>query len=90
MIRPDKCGFGGILADDMGLGKTLEMITYLYSEKGGCNIVICPASLVYNWESEFNKFTPQMKVCSIVGTAAEREELLNNVSEYDVVGVTAV
>lgn len=80
-----KLGFGGVLADDMGLGKTLEMITYLYSEKGGCNIVICPASLVYNWESEFNKFTPQMKVCSIVGTAAEREELLNNVSEYDVV-----
>lgn len=77
-------GFGGILADDMGLGKTLQMIAYLRSVKGGTHLVICPASLVYNWEAEFDKFAPDMRICSVVGTALDREKILEDWHYYDV------
>ena len=48
-------GFGGILADDMGLGKTLQVIVFLYDhyivqgENNRNTLIVCPASLVYNW-----------------------------------------
>lgn len=77
-------GFGGILADDMGLGKTLQMISYLCSAKGKTHLVVCPASLVYNWEAEFQKFAPDMRVCSVAGNAQERKSLLDEWQSYDV------
>lgn len=55
-------GWGGILADDMGLGKTVQALTMLQhyqSENGSLKaIVICPTTLIYNWENEIRKFTP--------------------------------
>lgn len=77
-------GFGGILADDMGLGKTLQMITYLSTRKGMVHLVVCPASLVYNWEAEFEQFAPKMRVATIAGTALERRKLLEEWQYYDV------
>lgn len=77
-------GFGGILADDMGLGKTLQMIAYLCSVRGMTHLVVCPASLVYNWEAEFQKFAPDMRVCSVAGNAEERKNLLDDWQYYDV------
>lgn len=83
-------GFGGILADDMGLGKTLQVITYLqseYEEKGSCqrpHLIICPASLVYNWESELQRFAPQLPVRVIAGTAAERKREIEAVEDGDI------
>lgn len=77
-------GLGGILADDMGLGKTLQMITYLCSQKGATHLVVCPASLVYNWETEFQKFAPSMRVCPVVGNAEQRRHLLEEWDSYDV------
>lgn len=70
-------GFGGILADEMGLGKTLQMITFLLSmrDEGGMEgpaLVVCPASLVYNWIEEFGKFAPGMSVCAIDGDRTQR------------------
>lgn len=57
-------GWGGILADDMGLGKTVQALTMLqhYREhNGGLKaIVICPTTLIYNWENEIKKFTPAL------------------------------
>ncbi len=57
-----KVNWGGILADDMGLGKTLQALTYLhyYKEQAGKlkALVVCPTTLIYNWENEINKFTP--------------------------------
>jgi superfamily II DNA or RNA helicase len=76
-------GFGGILADDMGLGKTLQAITYLLSEKnenkhvGKTSLIVCPASLVYNWKSEFEKFSPDLDVVVAYGTPEERLSLLH-------------
>ena len=78
-------GFGGILADDMGLGKTLQMIAFMRSKTGQPHLVICPASLVYNWVAELLRFAPDMKVCAVIGNAAERHELLRKYKDYDVV-----
>ncbi len=79
-------GFGGILADDMGLGKTLQMITYLESMKGkGTHLVITPASLLLNWQSELEKFTSSLKVLSLYGTKEYRLEMIKQINDYDVV-----
>lgn len=73
---------GGILADDMGLGKTLQAIAFLLSEQRGtleerrASLVVCPASLVYNWKSEFAKFAPSLEVAVVYGTPDERGRLL--------------
>lgn len=83
-------GFGGILADDMGLGKTLQVITYLqseYEEKGRHqkpHLIVCPASLVYNWESELQRFAPELPVRVIAGTAAERKREIAAIENGDV------
>ncbi|MEO9023046.1 MAG: SNF2-related protein [Ginsengibacter sp.] len=57
-------GWGGILADDMGLGKTVQALSMLlhYAEKneGLKALVVCPTTLIYNWENEINKFTPSL------------------------------
>lgn len=77
-------GFGGILADDMGLGKTLQIIAFLLSEWAeGINapqfaLIICPASLVYNWQNEMERFAPELTTVTVTGTAAERKETIKN------------
>ena len=81
-------GFGGILADDMGLGKTLQMISVLAAQKkeggDGTALIVAPASLVYNWQEEFNRFAPELSVCLAVGSQKERAEKLGRYREYDV------
>ena len=78
----DVNGFGGILADDMGLGKTIQTIALLEDAYGGeqkeqePSLIVCPASLVYNWEHEIRKFAPDLTIRSVVGNAGEREEIL--------------
>ncbi len=57
-------GWGGILADDMGLGKTIQALTmmehYCKENKSLKAIVICPTTLIYNWQNEIKKFTPTL------------------------------
>ncbi|HEY9340701.1 MAG TPA: SNF2-related protein [Hanamia sp.] len=57
-------GWGGILADDMGLGKTvqaLSMLSHFNEEEGRLKaLVVCPTTLIYNWENEIKKFTPSL------------------------------
>lgn len=79
---------GGILADDMGLGKTLQVISLLLSEKGIIKkpaIVICPTSLVYNWKSETEKFSPAISTLIIAGNAEQRFELIKTINNYDLI-----
>ena len=75
--------FGGILADDMGLGKTVQVIAFLCSEiqvKKDCSVlIVSPASLVYNWRSELERFAPELSVTTVVGTANERRGIINDV-----------
>ena len=80
---------GGILADDMGLGKTLQMIAHILArvEAGDTKptLVVCPASLVYNWTAELERFAPSLDVCAIVGTKAQRRVQIAGVAEHNVV-----
>lgn len=79
-------GFGGILADDMGLGKTLQMITLLLDDNGDKpSLVVCPTSLVLNWENEIKKFAPELTTLAVTGSAADRELLLSQAGNYRVV-----
>ena len=82
------CGFGGILADEMGLGKTLQIIAVLLAEKQegsiGTSLIICPASLVYNWAEEFKRFAPELTVCPVEGNQAERGEIIEHSGKWDV------
>lgn len=81
-------GLGGILADDMGLGKTIQTITLLLSEADQVDhpsLIVCPTSLVLNWQHELSTFAPSLKVLIITGTPTERLNLLSQVGDYDVI-----
>ena len=77
-------GFGGILADDMGLGKTLQVIVFLYAhyierqETHKNTLIVCPASLVYNWEREIHHFAPELTVYTVAGNVEERKSVLTH------------
>ncbi|MGP4061290.1 DEAD/DEAH box helicase [Halobacillus sp. H74] len=82
-------GLGGVLADDMGLGKTVQTITYLLHEKKQGlmtepAIIITPASLVYNWKKEIEKFAPGLSVQILTGDPTMRQEALANAPTKDV------
>ena len=57
-------GWGGILADDMGLGKTVQALSFLQFYRDTHDalkaIVVCPTTLMFNWENEIKKFTPDL------------------------------
>ncbi len=80
-------GFGGILADEMGLGKTLEMIAFLatvpHKAVGAPSLVVCPASLIYNWGDELARFAPQLRFQLILGSAGERATLRRDGMDCD-------
>ncbi|WP_409345618.1 SNF2 helicase associated domain-containing protein [Paenibacillus sp. MBLB4367] len=88
--------FGGILADDMGLGKTLQSIALMLSgkeelekrggdDKEGPVLIVSPASLTYNWRNELKRFAPALRTALAVGDKQDRESLLNEMADVDVV-----
>ena len=84
-------GFGGILADDMGLGKTLQTIAFLLSEMQEApenanrrSLIVAPASLVYNWESECARFAPELQTRLVAGTQEQRKEMIQNAGMQDI------
>ncbi len=80
-----KYGFGGILADEMGLGKTIQALTLLAMNPNKTHIVICPKTLIYNWDNEIKKYFPNMKVLIINGDGDKRKKLIKEAQNYDVV-----
>ncbi|MET0324250.1 MAG: SNF2-related protein [Ilumatobacteraceae bacterium] len=64
-----RLGLGGCLADDMGLGKTATTLAHLM-DRPGPHLVVCPLSVVHNWQSEAARFAPAMRV--VVHHGAER------------------
>lgn len=84
----DHYGFGGILADEMGLGKSLQALAVLKAvreeeaedpERPKISLIVCPASLVYNWLEEVRKFTPELRAVVITGPASARAGQLREI-----------
>ena len=71
-------GLGACLADDMGLGKTITLIAlHLHRRERrlahGPTLVVCPASLMGNWEAEIHRFAPGVAVRRFHGTSRDLE-----------------
>ncbi len=82
-----KIGLGGVLADDMGLGKTIQLIAlhlHRLEQATGPTLVVCPASLVGNWQREVAKFAPSLKVHRYHGP----QRSLKDVGRSDIVLTT--
>ncbi len=56
-----RLGLGGCLADDMGLGKTATTLAHLLTRPGP-HLVVCPLSVVHNWEAEARRFAPSLRL----------------------------
>ncbi len=82
-----KYGLNGILADDMGLGKTLQALAVIQKAKETDGpmptLVICPTTVVFNWESEIQKFAPTLSCLKLSGV--ERKQMFKKIPEYDVI-----
>ncbi len=71
-------GLGGCLADDMGLGKTIQVIALHLHRRGrgrGTMLVVCPTSLLGNWERELHRFAPGVPVRRYHGGDRHLEDL---------------
>ncbi len=78
---------GGILADEMGLGKTVQTLAFLRLHRGhGPALIVCPTSLLANWQREAERFTPELNVLLIEGT--DRAEKIARLPGYDI-GLTS-
>jgi superfamily II DNA or RNA helicase len=78
-------GLAGILADDMGLGKTIQalalLLTHHKNSKRAPSLVVAPTSVVYNWLSEAERFTPTLNTGLFLGR--DRTELLAKLEKED-------
>jgi superfamily II DNA or RNA helicase len=87
MRTRQNAGLGACLADDMGLGKTIQTLCLLQSlkEQGEVlpTLLVMPTSLLYNWEMEAKKFTPQLRV--LVYSGPQREKLQAQVKKTDLI-----
>ncbi len=84
-------GFGGILADDMGLGKTIQVLALLqrrraFRQAKGPSLAVVPRSLVFNWISEAEKFTPRLRVLDYTGPG--RHPLRETFRDHDLIVTT--
>jgi len=82
---------GGCLADDMGLGKTVQLLALLqhhYHKKKKLkpSLIIVPKSLLFNWQEEGERFTPDMKILEYTGL--NRAELRNDFENYNIILTT--
>ncbi len=89
-----RLGLGGVLADDMGLGKTAQTLSLLLAERerddaAHPTLLVCPMSLVCNWQKEAEKFAPSLRVYVHHGGGRLREdELAARVEDCDLVLTT--
>jgi len=73
---------GGILADEMGLGKTVQTLAFLRSVTG-TSLIVCPASLLFNWRREAARFVPELKLLTLEG--ADRHARFQELSQHNLV-----
>lgn len=97
-----RLGFGALLADDMGLGKTIQVITALLerrrlgspecgtpAQQTGTFLIVCPTSLLGNWQRELSRFAPELSVYIHHGAKRQHgEDFSAACREHDVVLTT--
>jgi superfamily II DNA or RNA helicase len=84
-----RVGLGAVLADDMGLGKTAQLLALIAHESTGPTLVICPVSVVHNWETESARFVPALRVAVHHGaTRTESDGFAEWVKQHDVIITT--
>lgn len=88
-----RSGKGGLLADDMGLGKTVQCIALLRlrlgqqdADKRLSALVVCPKSLIANWEAELRRFAPELQV--VAATGPDRKTTFKAIHQKDVILTT--
>ena len=72
----ERLGLGGCLADDMGLGKTPTTLAHL-AGRPGPHLVLCPLSVVRNWQAEAARFTPGIRCLVHHGNDRRRGDVLS-------------
>lgn len=88
MVRLTEWGAGACLADDMGLGKTVQTIALmLYRAKKGAMLVVCPASVIYNWKAELERFAPSLAV-TLLSEVEDRKSVISQAQKHSVVLTT--
>jgi superfamily II DNA or RNA helicase len=82
-------GLGAVLADDMGLGKTVQLLALVAAGGGRPTLLVCPMSLVGNWQREAARFTPELRVHVHHGAdRLEGGELVSALAAADLVVTT--
>ncbi|MCL9660806.1 DEAD/DEAH box helicase [Paenibacillus hunanensis] len=83
-------GFGACLADDMGLGKTVQVITCMLDQPVTApRLIVCPTSLLGNWQRELERFAPDMQMYIHHGSRRPRgEEFIAEAKAHDIVLTT--
>ncbi len=66
-------GLGAVLADDMGLGKTLQTLCAVH----GRTLIVCPKSVLHNWEAEARRFRPGLSIAVYQGPRRELDKRAN-------------
>jgi len=82
-----RLGLGACLADDMGLGKTAQLVaTMLGDPADGPTLVVCPVSVLGNWQRELARFAPSLRVH--VHHGGTRHDAVDRLDDHDVVLTT--
>lgn len=81
----------GVLADDMGLGKTVQTLAHILTEKRSGRLqqpalVVMPTTLIYNWQQEAARFSPDLRVLALTG--GQRKQHFAQLGDYDIVLTT--
>lgn len=78
-------GLGACLADDMGLGKTVQLIAYLLHAKEQAeegrrlpSLIVCPTSVLGNWQKEISRFAPSLQVAMHYGSGRKSGDAFRN------------
>ena len=88
MMRLAAWGTGACLADDMGLGKTVQTIAVLLTRANqGPSLVVAPASVVFNWQNEIERFAPTLKA-HILNESGNRKKLIQSLRAHEVLLTT--
>lgn len=84
-----KLAGSALLADEPGLGKTRQAILSL-EEQDYPVLVVCPKTLLYTWEEEWKKWSPQRTVAVVTGTAEKKRQILQSKSDVYVLNYEAL